>query len=312
MVRGLRIRQIFICVDLLLTALFLGVAALVAREMSRPQPPVESLVPADEAGAAAVAPLARVSDREFYDGVATGGLFGEAGRWDPGAVPEEAPVVEEVAPADDISETTLSLRLVGTVALSPKSPFAVAFIGEKEGNDPGKSYFVGEEVADSVALDEVFPREVILLNRRTTPPQRERLRMDEEEEGSGTGAPAPRAAAAPAPEAVAEPSERITLKRDEMIAEVAENYASLVNIRPELATDENGNVLGITAAGIGEFPLAQRLGVQENDILQTVNNEKLDSEDKIMEMVQKYQTATSLRIGILRDGKPKVITYRLE
>ena len=31
-----------------------------------------------------------------------------------------------------------------------------------------------------------------------------------------------------------------------------------------------------------------------------------------MEMVQKYQTATSLRIGILRDGKPKVITYRLE
>ncbi|HOC71341.1 MAG TPA: hypothetical protein PKL54_00900, partial [Candidatus Hydrogenedentes bacterium] len=148
------------------------------------------------------------------------------------------------------------------------------------------------------------------LNRRTTPPQRERLRMDEEKEGDALAAAAP--AAPPAPEAVAEPSERITLKRDEMIAEVAENYASLVNIRPELATDENGNVLGITAAGIGEFPLAQRLGVQENDILQTVNNEKLDSEDKIMEMVQKYQTATSLRIGILRDGKPKVITYRLE
>ncbi|NLV41936.1 MAG: hypothetical protein GXY15_12010 [Candidatus Hydrogenedentes bacterium] len=311
MVRGLRIRQIFICVDLLLTALFLGVAALVAHEMSRPPQSVEALLPPDEGGAAPVAPLAHVSDREFYDGVAGGGLFGEAGRWDPGAVPEEAPVVEEVAPADDISETTLSLRLIGTVALSPKSPFAVAFIGEKEGNDPGKSYFIGEEVADSVALDEVFPREVILLNRATTPPQRERLRMDEEEEESGAGPSAP-PAAAPAPETVAEPSERITLKRDEMIAEVAENYASLVNIRPELATDENGNVLGITAAGIGEFPLAQRLGVQENDILQTVNNEKLDSEDKIMEMVQKYQTATSLRIGILRDGKPKVITYRLE
>lgn len=310
MVRGLRIRQIFICVDLLLTALFLGVAALVAHEMSRPPQSVEALLPPDEDGAAPVAPLAHVSEREFYDGVVTGGLFGEAGRWDPGAVPEEAPVVEEVAPAEDISETTLSLRLIGTVALSPKSPFAVAFIGQKEGNDPGKSYFIGEEVADSVALDEVFPREVILLNRATTPPQRERLRMDEEKEGDALAAAAP--AAPPAPEAVAEPSERITLKRDEMIAEVAENYAALVNIRPELATDENGNVLGITAAGIGEFPLAQRLGVQENDVLQTVNNEKLDSEDKIMEMVQKYQNASSLRIGILRDGKPKVITYRLE
>lgn len=311
MVRGLRIRQIFICVDLLLTALFLGVAALVAHEMSRPPQSVEALLPEDEDGAAPVAPLARVSGRELYDGVVTGGLFGEAGRWDPGAVPAEAPVVEEVAPADDISETTLSLRLVGTVALSPKSPFAVAFIGQKEGNDPGKSYFIGEEVSDSVALDEVFPREVILLNRRTTPPQRERLRMDEEKEGGALAAAAPAAPAAPAP--VAEPSERITLKRDEMIQEIAENYAALAtSIKPELATDENGNVLGITAAGIGEFPLAQRLGVQENDILQTVNNEKLDSEDKIMEMVQKYQSASSLRIGILRDGKPKVITYRLE
>ena len=163
-----------------------------------------------------------------------------------------------------------------------------------------------------MTLDEVFPREVILLNKRSTPPQRERLRMDEEKEGEDAAA-APGPAPAPAPEAVAEPSERITLKRDEMIQEIASNYASLVtNIRPELVEDENGNVLGITASGIGELPLAQRLGVQENDVLQTVNNEKLDSEDKIMEMVQKYQTATSLRIGILRDGKPKVITYRLE
>lgn len=309
MVRGLRIRQIFICVDLLLTALFLGVAALVAHEMSRPPQTVEALPPPDESAAAA-ATLARVSGREFYDGVVNGGLFGEAGRWDPGAIPEEAPVVEEVAPAEDISETTLSLRLIGTVALSPKSPFAVAFIGQKEGNDPGKSYFIGEEVADSVALDEVLPREVILLNRAATPPKRERLRMDEEKEGGALAAAAP--AAAVAPEPVAEPSERITLKRDDMIQEIAQNYASLATIRPEVVTDDNGNVLGITAAGIGEFPLAQRLGVQENDVLQTVNNELLDSEDKIMEMVQKYQNASSLRIGILRDGKPKVITYRLE
>lgn len=96
-----------------------------------------------------------------------------------------------------------------------------------------------------------------------------------------------------------------------MIQEIAEEHAALAtSIKPGLRPRTNGNVLGITAAGIGEFPLAQRLGVQEDDILQTVNNEKLDSGDKIMEMMQKYQNASSLRIGILRDGKPKVITYR--
>ena len=91
------------------------------------------------------------------------------------------------------------------------------------------------------------------------------------------------------------------------------NYADLVtNVKPELARDANGNVIGVTAPNIGQVPLAQKLGIQDNDVLQTVNNEQIDSEQKILEIVQKYQTATSFRIGIMRDGKPKVITYRLE
>lgn len=310
MVRGLRIRQIFICVDLALAGLFIAVAGMIALEMTKPPLSPESLLPEGLAPQdAAAATLAAVGDRALYDSVVRGGLFGEAGRWDPKAAPPPLPPVEEITPAEDIMDTALNLRLIGTVALSPSSPFAAAFIENVDMRDQGKSYLVGDAVMENVLLEEVYPREVIVLNKRGTPPKRERLRMDDKDEA----AQPPRVAMAPAPPVDTGPTERISLNRNELVQDIYTNYADLVtNVHPELVKDENGNVLGVTAANIGKQPLAQKLGVQDNDILQTVNNERIDSEEKILEIVQKYQDASSIRIGIVRDGKPKVITYRLD
>ena len=167
-----------------------------------------------------------------------------------------------------------------------------------------------DQVLDNVVLEEVLAREVIVLNKRFTPPKHERVRMDEAE---GEAPPAAKgskvAAAAPA---VDSSSERISLKRDEIMQDIVKNYGSLSGLKAEMAKDDKGNVLGVTAPDIEKVPMAQKLGIKNNDILQTVNNEQIDSEQKIMEIVQKYQTATSFKIGIMRDGKPKVITYRLD
>lgn len=311
MVRGLRIRQIFICVDLALAGLFIAAAGMVALEMTKPPLSPEGLLPESDAlQGGAVAPLAAVGDRGQYEGVVRGGLFGDAGRWDPKAAPPPPPPAEELPPADDILDTALNLRLIGTVALSPSSPFAAAFIENVDMRDQGKSYLVGDAVMENVVLEEIYPREVIVLNKRGAPPARERLRMDEKDENA---APA-RVAAAPGPAAMAAgPSERISLNRAELVQDIHSNYADLVmNVVPEMVRDNSGNVIGVTAPNIGKQPLAQKLGVQENDILQTVNNERIDSEEKILEIVQKYQNASSFRIGIIRDGKPRVITYRLD
>jgi len=43
-----------------------------------------------------------------------------------------------------------------------------------------------------------------------------------------------------------------------------------------------------------------------------VNNEMIDSQDKIMELVTKYRNSSTFRVGLLREGKPIVVTYRLE
>lgn len=312
MVRGLIIRKTFILIDLALAALVAVVVGLVAMEMTRVIPGSDAVLAGGEGIAVPTAPpLPQVADRPAYASLRQSGLFGEAGKWDPKLLPPPAPVVE--APVESVADTTLNLRLIGTIALGEgsKSKFSTAFIENLDTNDRGRGYLIGDQIMDSVTLEEILSREVIVLNKRLTPPKRERLKMDEAALGAG---PAPTGPAMPPPSPPApSSSERISLKRDEIVQELYQNYADLVtNLKPEMARDAQGNVIGVTAPNIGQVPMAQKLGLKDNDVLQTVNNEKIDSEQKILEMVQKYQTASSFRIGIMRDGKPTVITYRLE
>ena len=108
------------------------------------------------------------------------------------------------------------------------------------------------------------------------------------------------------------PSERVELDRKDFIRELYANYADLVTkVKPELYRDASGKVAGVTAPDIEDIPLAKQLGLANGDVLQTVNNEQIDSQEKVMEMVQKYQRSNSFRIGIMRNGKQKIITYNL-
>ena len=106
---------------------------------------------------------------------------------------------------------------------------------------------------------------------------------------------------------------RVDLDKNDFIQELQVNYVELVTkVKPELYRDSSGRVAGITAADISDVPLAKKLGLENGDVLQTVNNEKIDSEQKILEMVQKYQNVNSFRIGILRNGRVENITYNLK
>ena len=182
---------------------------------------------------------------------------------------------------------------------------------------------IGQEIVENVILELVYQREVILLNNQEDPPQRERLRMeDNEETDTGAASRSHLASARPSaahPRELPRPSvrpestvERITVNREELIQDVFDNYASLSSLQPQLYRDDSGNVVGVTAPNISKQPLAKKLGFQDDDVLQTVNNERIDSEEKIMEIFQKYQNANSFRIGILREGKPRVLNYRLD
>lgn len=306
MVRGLIIRQTFLVLDGILFGLILLTAGLVILHLfQRPQRSAVLNAGADAAVHTDEEPLlADLRARKDYNSITDSGLFGDAGRFDPGPKSVVAPpVVEKV----DVEETALKLHLWGVTSLSPKSIYATASIEDENKKDGGKLYFVGAEVVPNVTLEEVYPRWVILKNGLKDPPELERLSMDDKPADDGTTTVASRASSTTRRRP---PTKRIKLDKQQLIKDLTLNYAELVTkVKPELYRDASGKVAGITASNISDVPLAQTLGLKDGDILQTVNNEKIDSQQKILEMVQKYQNARSFRIGILRNGKPSSIEF---
>lgn len=322
MIRSLVIRQIFRLLDVALALAVVGAGVLVVKLFLTPLPLVEVQEAGEVPEADAASIVRGVGDRSAYDGLSKSGLFGSAGRWDAEEAGEPAP---EAAVTEDIAESTLNLKLRGTIALKPGDPFSSAFIENMDTRDGVRSYLLKQEVVEGVAVDTIYQREIILLNTLKNPPQRERLRMEEDAvpDAPGTGGPALASARRPIPGTApagrgATPApgsgsvQHTKLKRDSIVREAMENFATLSKITPEVKTDDAGNVLGVTAEGIGQHPLAQKLGFQDGDVLQTVNNERIDSRERLMEIFERYQNSSSFRVGILRNGQPNVLVFDVE
>ena len=303
MVRGLVIRQAFILLDIALAGAVLVTAGYVAQKLVRPVG-AKILDDLTESAGPREIQLATVGALSDYNTILESGLFGAAGKWDHKAPPPPPPP----APAA-LEDTTLNLKLTGTLAAAdPRYAFNTAFVSDLDKRVLSKGFWIGEEVVDRVQLIEVYPGEVVLLNKRLDPPKKERLRLRDGQESQLPG----RRLAALSPVRSAR-TERIQLNKQEIAKELYSSFADISNtIKPVLFRDKAGKVLGVTASNISKVPLAKKLGLQDGDVLTSVNNEKIDSQEKILRLVQKYQYASTIRISLLRDGKTKVLMYNLK
>ena len=304
MLRGLVIKQVFFVVDLLLMAV-IGIALVFAvlRFMDTGKDGLGAPVAAAEAGDGIE--YAGLSERSFYDVVNANKLFGEAGqrRITTLAEPEE-PVSEE------ITQTQLQLTLLGCTSIGPTDPYSCATIVNVREADTRKKervYFVGQTIMSNVVLSEVHKRYVILKKGN----QFEYLPMDKSEDTKITLASAQ-------PQQNAAPTEQtapgvVTFKRQDLLQEMmqAENLETIAATARDV-TDDNGNVIGVTADGIGEVELATKLGFSEGDVVQQINGQPVQGVDNLGELLQKFSDMNSFRISVLRDGQPKMLTIRLQ
>jgi hypothetical protein len=341
MVRSLIIRQAFRVFDITLTLAVTAVVLVVIRMFLAPLPALDADLSLDDASDVELtAVLKTVGDRHAYDSLVKGGLFGNASDWDPGAAPvEEEPVEEEIP--DEIEESDLGLALRGTVALESGKDFAAALIENTEKREKPHPYKIDQEVLEDIVLIDIAQREVILLNKRQSPPRKERLSMGGGElqlTGGSRGSNANQSGAATTAQAGASAGEeeelpfsrgrrgrgrdsergssasvqRITLNHNEVIQEVMENFSAINSLRPEVKTDESGQVLGLTLDDIESLPMAQQFGARNGDVLQSINNEEITHPSQIFDIIQRYQSATSFRVGILRDGRPMVLNFQID
>jgi len=319
MVHSLEIKRLFSLIHIILIFLLLialGVFFYMIYTYDPAQKIAKKVGISDEEKETIQNVLINMDTQSLFDKILKSGLFGNAGKWSEDAAPKKEEKEEQPPPQDTLEDTQLNLKLIGTIALSPKDRFASAFI-ENSDKRITAAFAIGQEVVEQVVLEEVYPKEVILLNKKVNPPKRERLKLEDKSlELLKAKEENPQKQTETKPVKTNEPEKKqVDLNRDEIVQDFFASYADLVTrVKPELYKDAEGKVIGITAKNISEIPIAVKLGFKEGDVLTAVNDDVIDSDEKIVDLIKKYSDVTlpSVKVSILRNGNPMDIIYRIQ
>ena len=105
----------------------------------------------------------------------------------------------------------------------------------------------------------------------------------------------------------------VVVNRQEAAQELSEYAARIMEeVKPEFKHDANGTMIGVTSANISAIPLAVKVGLQNNDVVTSINGEQFDSDEKFSLLLQKYGNAEKIQLGIERNGQPHVLNIRFE
>ncbi|MFO7973020.1 MAG: type II secretion system protein N [Candidatus Hydrogenedentota bacterium] len=301
MLRGLIVRKTFVLLDLALGLLLVFVAYEAFSAVFQPPPTIETSAAPDTVPELEVAKVGSLAE---YGVIKENGLFGPASK----EKSLEPPPPEE-PPEPTTTVTALPLKLLGTAATSPTDPLASAGIKNTQTNVED-TYYLGQPVLSDVILEEVHKREVVLFNKKEN--QREILSMDEEE-----GEDAVRMAAAPRSRPSSGPSPRnesgpVVINRKEIV-DVASDMGRLVTeLKPRMVEDRDGNKIGITSPVLGRVPLARKVGLADNDVITSINGVSIDSQEKIVEVAEKFGNLSVFHLKINRNGQTLTRTVKLE
>jgi len=305
MLRGLLIRKAFLLVDSILLLLFIWIAYAAFDKLYLSANSVNGF---DEE--IVIDPVeihvAKAGGRAEYDSIIDNGLFGAAAKT---RIPEAPPAPKLEIDTGDEPPTDRPLKLLGTAFTSPTDPLASAGIRNLQTNIED-AYYMGEPVMDGVTLMEVHKRKVILFDSA------KRKRVSLEMEGlpestmpnsgpSAAGRSPGGARSLPSPaRASSNPSGNTVVVSKKEMQEAANDYGSLLTqLKPRMHKDRDGNVVGITSGDLSKFPLAKKLGFQDNDVVTKINNIKIGSEDKLLEIASKFKNSTVFRVDVLRNGQ---------
>jgi general secretion pathway protein C len=304
MLKGLVIRQAFVVLDMTLAVLVLAVTYLVVVKA------VEQPADLQAAGAGLLeAPpveFSKISPRAEYDAITEGGLFGDAGRV------KKIVAAEAASPEAVTTEVTkLPWKLWGTVGAYPLDPLGSAVIEVPNAAPPKQridTYFISNKIFDRITLAEVHPRKVVLFNEATN--TREILEMDYSQTdmllASMTENVPIRAPVAPT-------QTEFVLKKQDIISEIVNNgRETLDQLALQTKHDSSGKMIGITSPNLSKVPMAKQMGLQDGDVVQEINGNKITSQENLAGLLPKLQESNQFEVVVLRKGKKSVLKYKLE
>jgi general secretion pathway protein C len=254
-----------------------------------------------------------------------------------GSMAWDAPVVATVSPTDDPEAPAAvddgqgepapcggNLRLVAT-AVVPRRP-ELSFASISTGVE-GKTMLYrqgmsveGHEVV-GIREQRVFLRpsgRPLCQTAMFTPPP------------SATPPPPPPQPAAPAGEERPPPAPKSSISEEELNAGITQvsdtNYSvsrtlldKVLSAQSELMRaarvipyEENGRVVGVKVYGIRRAALLGKLGIQNGDVLRTINGFDLSSPDSALEAYTKLRSMDQFSIAMIRRGQPRTMEYQVK
>lgn len=97
----------------------------------------------------------------------------------------------------------------------------------------------------------------------------------------------------------------ITIPRKQ---EFAQEMLAKTTIEPYIVY---GNSEGLKISGLENFEFAEKIGLKDGDIISSVNGHELTSKQKAMQVLKKARNKKQISLNIIREDKPKNISFKL-
>jgi general secretion pathway protein C len=259
-------------------------------------------------------PLAPQAPLPHYEVINTRNIFNAT---PPSDTPEPPRTAEPPPPPPDVPATPLPLKLVGIMAGKKAQAPRFAII-ESMGSQPGQAvYQVGDSVQQVFIVD-ILPG-CVVLDRSGG---QQKLCFEKDAGTAPTPGTAPRAAAAPVPPPGPPPGDaggadivRIDpgtwqVRREKLL----ENFANVGSLSSQATVTPyfvQGQQLGFRLSQIRAGGVLQQMGLQEGDVLQKVNGLDIHTPQEALQAYQQLQTASTVRLSILRNNSSTTLTYEI-
>jgi len=204
-----------------------------------------------------------------------------------GELREVSPFVVEEIP-------DLALELLGTAIGNIKDP--IAFIKDLETGKQG-IYKLGYKIKEA-KITRIAKGEVDLdVNGR-----KETLKLR-------TGSSDYANAASPA--IISVDGDNIVMNRNGLLNEAANILETVkkVKIKPY---SESKQVIGMKIDGLSQESLIAQAGIKDQDVVTSVNNQKIDSYQKALQVFAKAKSNPEIKVSLLRNGEIRNLNYRFD
>lgn len=98
----------------------------------------------------------------------------------------------------------------------------------------------------------------------------------------------------------------------QLLDKVLGNQAELMRAARVVPFEENGRTVGVKVYGIRRNGLLGKLGIQNGDVLRTINGFDLSSPDSALEAYAKLRETEQFSIAMMRRGAPRTMEYSVK